>query len=102
MLGKGCSFEQPFFVSKKQNYRMKEESIMNRSYLIFVAFFLVFVVLAVNTLAAEKSPAEIVLRSTVNPAQKTKLAFFPHAVHQANFECAICHHGKVQLMQYFT
>jgi tRNA(Ile2) C34 agmatinyltransferase TiaS len=57
--------------------------------LIMSSFFLTGI-----SLAADKGPAEIVLRSTVNPASKTKLAFFPHAIHQGNFECATCHHGK--------
>ncbi len=46
------------------------------------------------SLATDKGPAEIVLRSTVNPATKTKLAFSPHAIHQGNFDCGTCHHGK--------
>ncbi|MCF6187522.1 MAG: cytochrome c family protein [Desulfobulbaceae bacterium] len=44
--------------------------------------------------ASDKGDAEYVLKSTVDPASKTKLAFFPHAKHQAKFDCATCHHGK--------
>ena len=46
------------------------------------------------SLAAEKGPAEMVLKSTVDPAAKAKPAFFPHAVHQGSLKCADCHHGK--------
>lgn len=45
-------------------------------------------------LAADNGPAEIILKSTVDPAKKAKPAFFPHAVHQGNFDCATCHHAK--------
>lgn len=44
--------------------------------------------------AGDKGPAEMVLHSTVDPAKKAKLAFFPHAEHQQRFDCATCHHSK--------
>jgi len=44
--------------------------------------------------AADKGPAEMVLKSTVDPAKKAKLAFFPHAQHQGKFDCTTCHHAK--------
>lgn len=44
--------------------------------------------------ATDKGDAEYVLKSTLDPAHKTKLAFFPHARHQEQFDCATCHHGK--------
>jgi hypothetical protein len=45
-------------------------------------------------LAADKGPPELVLKSTVDPAKRAKFAFFPHAIHQGNFDCGTCHHGK--------
>ena len=44
--------------------------------------------------ATDKGEAEYVLKSTVDPAKKTKLAFFPHAKHQETFDCSTCHHTK--------
>ncbi len=73
---------------------MEEENNMNKSYLILSAFFLGLLVTAGAAQALEKGPAELVLRSTVDPASKPKPAFFPHAIHQSNFECAKCHHSK--------
>ena len=67
---------------------------MKRTYPILAAIFLGLIVTASAALAVDKGPEEITLRSTVDPAKKAKLAFFPHAVHQGNFECAICHHTK--------
>ena len=51
-------------------------------------------ILGGTSLAADKGPAEMVLQSTVDPAKKPKLAFFPHAQHQETFDCGTCHHGK--------
>jgi hypothetical protein len=45
-------------------------------------------------MAADKGPAEIVLKSTVDPAATPKPATFPHAAHQARQKCGDCHHGK--------
>ena len=67
---------------------------MNRTYPIITAIFLGLLVTASAALAVDKGPEEIILRSTVDPAKKAKLAFFPHAVHQGNIECATCHHTK--------
>jgi hypothetical protein len=47
-----------------------------------------------NSQAGDKGPAEIVLKSTVDPAKKAKPAFFPHAEHQEKFDCGTCHHSK--------
>jgi hypothetical protein len=51
-------------------------------------------ILGITCQAADKGPAEMVLKSTVDPAKKAKLAFFPHATHQETFDCATCHHSK--------
>jgi len=67
---------------------------MKKSYLILTAFFLGILITAGAALAVDKGSEEMTLRSTVDPAKKAKLAFFPHAVHQGNFECAKCHHSK--------
>ena len=68
---------------------------MKKSYLMCTAFFLGLLITAGFAIAVvEKGPEEITLRSTVDPAKKAKLAIFPHAVHQGNFECAKCHHSK--------
>lgn len=53
-----------------------------------------FVMFAGITQAEDKGPAEIVLKSTVDPAKKAKPAFFPHAQHQKAFVCGTCHHSK--------
>ena len=66
---------------------------MNKPYLMCTAFFLGLLITAGVALAADKGSEEMTLRSTVDPAKKAKLAFFPHAVHQGNFECAKCHHS---------
>lgn len=42
----------------------------------------------------EKGPAEMALKSTVDPAKKPKPAMFPHAKHQERLECGECHHSK--------
>lgn len=49
---------------------------------------------AVNTMAADKGPAEITLQTTKDAAAKPKPAVFPHAKHQAKLECKECHHSK--------
>ena len=67
---------------------------MKKSYLMCTVFFLGLLITAGVALAVDKGSEEMTLRSTVDPAKKAKLAFFPHAVHQGNFECAICHHSK--------
>lgn len=46
------------------------------------------------TRAADKGPAELILKSTVDPAKKPKPATFPHGAHQARLECKTCHHSK--------
>jgi len=46
------------------------------------------------SLAGDKGPPEIILKSSLDPASRSKPAFFPHAIHQGNFPCAVCHHGK--------
>lgn len=66
---------------------------MNKLYLMGTAFFLGLLITAGAALAVDKGPEEITLRSTIDPAKKAKPAFFPHAVHQGNFECAKCHHS---------
>lgn len=80
-------FEQPFFICRRENF-------MNKLKYILILTTVNLLCLTAISLAADKGPEEMVLRSTVNPAQKTKLAFFPHAVHQGNFDCLTCHHGK--------
>ena len=67
---------------------------MNKAFLIFAAGILGLLVVTTLPVNADNGPAEMVLRSTVDPAKKAKLAFFPHALHQSNFECAKCHHTK--------
>lgn len=67
---------------------------MKKTYAILTAFILGLLISTSLPVAAENGPAEMVLRSTVDPAKKAKLAFFPHALHQSNFECAECHHTK--------
>ena len=42
----------------------------------------------------EKGPAEMTLKSTVDPAKKAKAAVFPHAKHQEKLKCGECHHSK--------
>ena len=39
-------------------------------------------------------PEEIILKSTIDPADpdKPRLAFFPHAQHQERYYCSTCHH----------
>jgi hypothetical protein len=44
-------------------------------------------------ITADKGPAEITLESTLDPASTPKPARFPHAAHQAQLECGVCHHG---------
>ena len=57
-----------------------------------LAFGLCF---AATTLAAvDKGPAEIILKSTIDPAKKAKPAVFPHAKHQERLKCGECHHSK--------
>ena len=41
-----------------------------------------------------KGPTEMVLQTTKDKASTPKPANFPHAVHQAAFPCATCHHTK--------
>jgi hypothetical protein len=45
-------------------------------------------------IAADKGPAEITLKSTIDPAATPKPAQFPHAAHQGRLECKVCHHAK--------
>ena len=61
---------------------------------LFIAGTLGFFIATGFAMAIEKGPEEIILRSTVDPAKKAKLAFFPHSLHQDNFECGKCHHTK--------
>ena len=58
------------------------------------ALLLSFAMIAAICQAADKGPTEMILESTVDPANKKKLAFFPHAKHQGKFDCATCHHSK--------
>ncbi len=43
---------------------------------------------ASNTVAADKGPADMVLKT----AKGKKPSIFPHAKHQASIDCAECHH----------
>ena len=47
-----------------------------------------------NGMAADKGPAEIILKSTIDAAATPKPATFPHAKHQAKLACKDCHHSK--------
>jgi hypothetical protein len=67
---------------------------MKKSLFLFCTLICCLALLAGIGLATEKGPAEIILKSTVDPAKKAKPAFFPHAMHQENFDCATCHHSK--------
>ena len=67
---------------------------MKKSLAVLIALVFGLTIFAGMSLAQEKGPAEIVLKSTVDPASKDKPAFFPHAVHQKQFDCGTCHHGK--------
>lgn len=67
---------------------------MNNTFINLVSCLFLILSTTVILIAAEKGPPEIVLKSTVDPAKKAKPAFFPHALHQDNFECATCHHTK--------
>ncbi len=44
--------------------------------------------------AVDKGPAEIILKSTIDPAKKAKPVVFPHAKHQERLKCGECHHSK--------
>ena len=50
--------------------------------------------LAALSMAQDKGPAEIVLKSTIDGAKKAKPALFPHAKHQETLKCGDCHHSK--------
>ena len=67
---------------------------MKRVFSILSILLFSLVMLAGMTQAEDKGPAEIVLKSTVDPAKKAKPAFFPHARHQKKFVCATCHHSN--------
>ena len=67
---------------------------MKKALSILTTLFLGLTLTTGISTAADKGPAEIVLKSTVDPAAKAKPAFFPHALHQKTFDCATCHHGK--------
>ena len=41
-----------------------------------------------------KGPPEMTLLATKNPSSVPKPAKFPHALHQAIYKCAECHHTK--------
>ena len=41
---------------------------------------------------ADRGPKEMVLRTEKDKASTPKPAVFPHAMHQAAFQCAVCHH----------
>jgi hypothetical protein len=47
-----------------------------------------------NGMAADKGPAELTLKSTIDAASTPKPAMFPHAKHQGKMECKECHHSK--------
>ena len=63
-------------------------------YILSTLLFSLALLAGISQAAADKGPAEIVLKSTVDPAKKAKPAFFPHARHQEAFDCATCHHAK--------
>jgi len=67
---------------------------MKKTVSVLSAMLLTLAMAAGICLAMDKGPEELVLKSTVDPAKKEKLAFFPHAQHQGEFDCATCHHGK--------
>lgn len=59
----------------------------------FFCYFLALSLLAVSVCAAnELGPKEIILKSTVDPSENPRLAFFPHAQHQKEYYCSTCHH----------
>ncbi len=45
-------------------------------------------------MAGDTGPAEMILKSTVDPAKKPKPVKFPHAEHQKRLKCGECHHTK--------
>ncbi len=44
--------------------------------------------------AGDKGPPEMILKTTVDPAEKPKTVPFPHNKHQEKLKCGDCHHGK--------
>ena len=67
---------------------------MKKTLFMFTAILAAVFTISAISLAADKGEAEYVLKSTVDPATKPKLAFFPHAKHQDALKCADCHHSK--------
>ena len=62
----------------------------------FLCICLAASILSVSpSFASEKGPAELILQSTIDPANpnKPKLAYFPHAKHQEKYYCSTCHHS---------
>jgi len=47
-----------------------------------------------RTAVSSNISADMVLKSTINPANKAKPAYFPHKKHQDFLTCNECHHGK--------
>lgn len=81
---------------------MEEENRMKKSHVILAAGLLGLLACAGFSIATEdKGPADIVLKSTVDPAKKAKPAFFPHGIHQSSFTCEKCHHkvGQTNLVK---
>ncbi|WP_457574308.1 cytochrome c3 family protein [Desulfolithobacter sp.] len=58
------------------------------------AAFVFSVALSGLSMAQDKGPAEMTLKSTIDGAKKPKPAHFPHAEHQKRLECGECHHTK--------
>ena len=59
-----------------------------------VLLFSLLLFVGISQATDDKGPPELILKSTVDPAKKPKLAFFPHAQHQETFDCGTCHHSK--------
>lgn len=67
---------------------------MNKTQLFLTAILLGLLAFTGVSIAVEKGPAELVLKSSIDPAKKPKPAFFPHEIHQDIFDCGICHHTQ--------
>jgi len=63
-------------------------------YAVAAAFVCTAALTGLSMAQEDKGPAEITLKSTINPAKKAKPALFPHAEHQERLKCGDCHHGK--------
>jgi len=62
--------------------------------ILIVLLFSLALLVGISQATTDKGPPEMVLKSSIDPAKKTKLAFFPHAQHQEMFGCETCHHTK--------